>query len=52
MVDYIEKVFLEQVGNLCRLSGCFLANMMGLDNTLLRELSVQMFNKSLSSFFR
>ena len=30
------------MGNCCRLSSCLLANMMGLDNILIRELSVQL----------
>ena len=40
-------MLLERVSNCCRLSGCLLASMMGLDNLLLKRLSVRMFSQSL-----
>ena len=45
-------MFLEQVSNCCRLGGCLLASMMGLDNSLLKRLSVRMFSQSLFTFFK
>ena len=45
-------MFLERVGNCCRLSGCLLARMMGLDNLLLKRLSVRMFSQSLFTFLK
>ena len=45
-------MFLERVGSRCRLSGCLLSSMMGLDNVLLRQLSVRMFSQSLFTFFK
>ena len=34
-------MFLERESNCCRLRGCLFASMMGLDNLLLKRLSVQ-----------
>ena len=44
---HCKNVFLERVSNYCRLRGCLLASMMGLDNLLLKRLSVRMFSLSL-----
>ena len=44
-------MFLEWVGNRCRLSGCLLARMMGLDNLLIKRLSVRIFCQSLFTFY-
>ena len=45
-------MFLERVGNCCRLSGCLLASVIGLGNLLLKRLSVRMFSQSLFTFFK
>ena len=49
---HCKKVFLERVSNCCRLRGCLFASMMGLDNLLLKRLSVRMFSQSLFTFFK
>ena len=45
-------MFLERASNCCRLRGCLLASIMGLDNLLLKRLSVRMFSQSLFTFFK
>ena len=45
-------MLLERVSNCCRLRGCLFASMMGLDNLLLKRLSVRMFSQSLFTFFQ
>ena len=45
-------MFLERVSNCYRLRGCLFASMMGLDNLLLKRLSVRMFSQSLFTFFK
>ena len=45
-------MLLERVNNYCRLSGCLLVSMMGLDNQLMNRLSVRMFSQSLFTFFK
>ena len=47
-----EEVFLERVGNCCIISDSLLASMMGLDNLLLKRLSVRLFSQSLFAFFK
>ena len=39
------------MSNCCRLRGFLFASMMGLDNLLLKRLSVRMFSQSLFTFF-